>query len=146
MIHETGSTDLSCRHRNDPVRRNRGHDGGGKPAGHRYGLSRVLHLGKVVGRRKCVVLQHRKVKSVVVVRIREIAHGETGAHDRTVGHAIGNAKARREILVVGLPPQVKRVAADAGNHQAVSVGIIVRESARSLRGKGWVELPAQARA
>ena len=88
-------------------------------------------------------MQHWKVKSVVVVRVRRVADGEPRTHDSFLGQAIGNAEPRRKVLVVRFPPQVEWVAANPCNDKAVGSRIIVREPPRALRRERRIELPTQ---
>src|SRR6202011_1963997 len=96
------------------------------------------------GLRICLVLLHREVVCVRVVWERSIADSETGADYRLLVEAVCNPPPRREILVVGVKAEIRRVAADSGYLQRVVDWVELRES----RVVGWcsrrVQFPAQA--
>ena len=91
-----------------------------------------------------VVLLHREVVRVGVVRERRVADAEAGADHRGIVHAVGDSEARRKVFPVLLHTHIHGVAADAGEDQRVVRRVVVGEAAGERRCGRRVELPAEA--
>ena len=114
----------------DPVRGNLHEHRIGEPGAHRSRRRR-----KVVRRVEHVVLLHRVVVDVGVVRERQRAHAVAAAQHRLVVQAVGGAGARAEVLQVLLHADALADVAVAGDLQRVRRRIVVRQPARDPPGR-----------
>ena len=96
---------------------------------------------EAVGLAGILVLPNGEIESVLVVGKRLVTDTETTAENGLLGQPVREPESRSEILVVSVATQILGVAINAGDHQTIDGGVIVRIPAGRARIRGHIKLP-----